>query len=533
MRGWLRRGGFPLLVAFGVAVLAGPLPAMAAAAPTITSFSPTIGAPGTAVTITGTDFSGATAVRFNGTNAASFNVDSNTQVTAVVPVKATSGPIQVVTPLGTATSADTFTVLASGPPTIDSFSPPSGPVGTVVVITGTNLFGATSVKFGNKAAASFTVDSNTQITATVGNGTHTGPITVTTPVGTATSSTDFVVAPAGSPTISSFSPTSGSVGTSVTITGTNFTGATLVAFNLTPASTFTVNSSTQITATVASGTTTGYVHVTTPSGTGTSSTMFTVPGTPTISSFSPTSGPVGTSVTIKGSNLTGTTAVKFNGTNASSFTVNNPNQITAVVGTGTTTGPISVTTPSGTNQSLTNFTVVKAEITSFSPMRGPWGTQVVITGVALTGATGVRFNGVNASSFKVDSDTQITATVATGTTTGTITVTTPAGTLTSADLFTVVHLRTMSLSLARHLVASGNVVAIDGTMACVQVVPVKIQRRVSGSWVTVGTGFTDTSGHYLVRVPNKLGKYRARAVKVLLGNGDACARTKSSVVLNG
>jgi hypothetical protein len=77
------------------------------------------------------------------------------------------------------------------------------------------------------------------------------------------------------PTVSGFSPTSGAVGTSVTISGTNFTGATAVAFNGTAAS-YTVNSSTQITATVPSGATTGPISVTNSSGTGTSSSSFTV-----------------------------------------------------------------------------------------------------------------------------------------------------------------------------------------------------------------------------------------------------------------
>ncbi|MCX6006039.1 MAG: hypothetical protein NTZ34_02110, partial [Chloroflexi bacterium] len=75
-------------------------------------------------------------------------------------------------------------------PTITSFTPTSGGNRTRVIITGTNFTDATSVLFGGKAATSFTVNSNTQITAIAGTGT-TGRITVRTPAGTGTSATDF------------------------------------------------------------------------------------------------------------------------------------------------------------------------------------------------------------------------------------------------------------------------------------------------------------------------------------------------------
>src|SRR5947199_59312 len=104
--------------------------------------------------------------------------------------------------------------------------------------------------------------------------------------------------------ISSFSPTSGPVGTSVTINGLHLTGATSVKFNGTSA-TFTVNTASKITATVPSGATTGKISVTTPGGTDTSSGTFTVTSSqaPNVTGFNPNSGPVGTSVTINGSNL--------------------------------------------------------------------------------------------------------------------------------------------------------------------------------------------------------------------------------------
>ena len=86
----------------------------------------------------------------------------------------------------------------------------------------------------------------------------------------------FKVGTSPVPTISSFSPTSGPVGTTVVINGTGFTGATVVKFNITTQPTFTVNSDIKITTTVPSGATTGPIHVTTPGGTANSSTNFTV-----------------------------------------------------------------------------------------------------------------------------------------------------------------------------------------------------------------------------------------------------------------
>jgi hypothetical protein len=137
----------------------------------------------------GSGLAGATAVTFNGTTAA-YTVVSDTQLTATVPSGATTGPIAVTTPGGTAASASSFTVWY--PPSIGSFTPTKGPVGTLVTITGSAFTGTTAVKFAG-TAATYTVVSDTQITATVPTGAKTGKISVTTPGGTATSATNFQV----------------------------------------------------------------------------------------------------------------------------------------------------------------------------------------------------------------------------------------------------------------------------------------------------------------------------------------------------
>jgi uncharacterized repeat protein (TIGR03803 family) len=148
----------------------------------------TSGKAGQTVEILGTGLSGTTGVKF-GTVAATFTVVSNNYITAVVPSSGTTGFVTVTTPSGTLTSNKKFLIT----PVISSFAPTSGPVGTIVMITGTGFLGATQVTFGGVKATTFTVNSGTQITATVPTGALTGKISVKTPGGTAASTTSFTV----------------------------------------------------------------------------------------------------------------------------------------------------------------------------------------------------------------------------------------------------------------------------------------------------------------------------------------------------
>jgi uncharacterized repeat protein (TIGR03803 family) len=148
------------------------------------------GQEGSTVEILGNNLNGTTAVTFNGTPA-TFQVLNNTYLTAVVPTGATLGLIKVTTPKGVLTSKTSFRVL----PHISGFSPTSGAVGTSVTINGTGLTQTTAVQFGNKVQATFAVVSDIEITATVPSGAKTGPITVKTKSGTATSSQTFTVTP--------------------------------------------------------------------------------------------------------------------------------------------------------------------------------------------------------------------------------------------------------------------------------------------------------------------------------------------------
>lgn len=162
-----------------------------APAPSIASFTPASGPVGTAVTVTGTNFTGASAVTLNGAAVTGFTIVNATTLTFTVPAGATSGAIAVTTTGGTATSTGTFTVTAPAP-TISSFTPTSGGPGTTVTITGTNFTGATAVSIGTLAVTNYTVVSATTITLVLPTTTGvTGAISVVTPGGTATSTATF------------------------------------------------------------------------------------------------------------------------------------------------------------------------------------------------------------------------------------------------------------------------------------------------------------------------------------------------------
>ncbi len=161
-------------------------------------------------------------------------------------------------------------------PTIAALTPPNGPAGTQITITGTKFIaGATTVQF-NGVAASATVTSETILLATVPIGATTGPITVTTPNGVATSASNFTVPTVALPTITGFSPARGQPGTPVTISGLNFAGATAVKFNGMSVIKFSTISPNTITTVVPLRALTGPITVVTPAGTATSANQFIV-----------------------------------------------------------------------------------------------------------------------------------------------------------------------------------------------------------------------------------------------------------------
>lgn len=154
------------------------------AVPFITSFSPTAGLTGTTVIITGGGFTGASAVYIGGVAASSFTVDSDSQISAVVSGSSVTGSVSVTCSFVTV-SLPIYFFTAPVAPTISTFSPVSAQRGQVVTISGNKFLGVTNVSFGGTAAASFTINSDFQIVATVNTGT-TGAVSVTSSSGTGT-----------------------------------------------------------------------------------------------------------------------------------------------------------------------------------------------------------------------------------------------------------------------------------------------------------------------------------------------------------
>jgi hypothetical protein len=418
--------------------------------PTITMFAPLGGGTGSVITITGTNFTGATNVRFGGVPATSFTIVSPTMISAVVG-SGGSGAVSVTTPAGNA--ARTWFSFQQRP-TISSFTPVSGRPSTEVTIRGTNFSQINSVRFGNHEA-SFTIGLDLEtIIAWVPFEAQSDRIYVSNFAGTAVSDSFMVIR---NPEITGFTPSSGSTGTTVTISGAYFQGTTSVRIGGSAASSFTVVSPNMITAVVGVGGT-GRIWVTTPAGSAQSREDFHFISAPQFSHFSPISGASGTTVTIVGTYFNNTTSVTFGGVPAASFTVLSPTTISAVVGSGTT-GRIAVTTPLGTATSIQEFRhIPPPRILGFTPAIAGARTLITITGLNFNNATSVKF-GDSAAVFAVQSSEIIRARLGFGES-GHVSVTTPGGT-DSLDGFTFVDAPKIS-SFYPGSATSGTTVKITG-----------------------------------------------------------------------
>lgn len=322
--------------------------------------------------------------------------------------------------IGACGSSQTSTVVESkrldaatpgATPTITGFAPAWQAVGSAITISGTNFdtkAANNAVTFNAKIQAVVASATATSLVVIVPAGTKSGEITVATAGGKATSPTFFVVKTNGGATVPTIttSPTSGTVGSTVTIVGTNFDTITennIVTFNGTPAivSQAAVPAppasqvmATSLTVTVPSATN-GNITVTTPGGTAISANTFSITPTagttPTITSFSPLRGGVGTSVTLSGTNfdpIAANNIVKFNGASNVAASTATVTSLTVIVPAGVASGPITVTTAGITAKTSLSFTVTGG--VSVTGLKGGaiQGTSLNLLGTALTFAGG-------------------------------------------------------------------------------------------------------------------------------------------------
>jgi large repetitive protein len=383
-------------------------------------------------------------------------------------------------------SNNAYLVLAPGfvpAARVTAVSPGSGPAagGTSVSIAGTGFTGATAVSFGGAAARSFTVNSDSSITAvSPAEGAGTVDVTVANSGGTSITSASDRFTFVAIPSVSSLSPKSGSVagGTEVTITGTGLAAATQVTFGGTPAG-FWVNSDTSITAIspAAEAAGTASVRVTSLGGrsaTGAGSRFTFVVTTPVVAGVDPSTGPAdgGTWVTISGANLSGAGEVDFGGIPAE-FWVNDDSSITAL-SPAASPGAVDVTVTTFGRTSATSsadqftYTVSTPAVSSVDPADGPVGGGMLVTiyGSGFTSATEVDFGGVPAD-FSVNDDGSIIAVSPAGTA-GTVDVTVTNGGGTSdagsGDQFTYVAAPTVaSVDPSSGTTEGGTAVTISGS----------------------------------------------------------------------
>ncbi|MFD8543259.1 IPT/TIG domain-containing protein [Streptomyces sp. NPDC059649] len=340
-----------------------------------------------------------------------------------------------------------------------------------MTVTGANFTSATQVRFGANPATSFTVNSDTRITAVAPAGTGTVQVTVTTPAGISSEFVTYAYTSVSLPVLSSVAPSSGppAGGTTVTLRGSGLSGTTVVRFGATVAPSFTVVSDTQVTAVAPAGSGTVQITVTTPGGTS-NGVAYAYASVPVVSSVSPQQGPVfgGNTVILTGSNFSGATAVSFGSTAATSFTVDSPTRISAVAPAGAAgAAQVVVTGPGGTSSPGVPYFYLDAPVlSSVTPGSGPvaGGTGVTLTGSHFLGATAVRFGATPAASFTVVSDTRITA-VAPPSTAGAVqvTVTTPGGTGGGLSYLYLAAPVLTALSPAAGPVSGGDTVTLTGS----------------------------------------------------------------------
>ncbi len=412
--------------------------------PTVSSFTPSVGGRGTAITIRGFRFSGTFSttptVTFGGIPAQSVTVLGSGELRAIVPQNATTGVIRVTTPGGSAFSTSIFTFIP--PPRITAIVPNIGREGDIIVIRGTAFDLVQGVRFGGIAAQSFTVNSPTQISAIVARG-STGTVSVIAVGGTITSTEEFTFAPP--PTITRVTPTI--IGTTGTfeLQGTGFVGVREVRFtnaniNVTSLSVQVLSSTRML---VAAPRVNLFeevnIKLTTAGGETATAQTLTLVRSPEILGFTPLSGTTGTLVQIIGRNFLASTIsnVQIAGATVASFEVVSDSLLVSRVGrinpVISSRGTVQLTSFGGTVFASTTFANIAPppQITEMEPAFGIEGTLVTVRGANFNDANVVRLvntqSRITITEFRVVTNGQLSFIVPRNATTGTLEIQTSGG----------------------------------------------------------------------------------------------------------
>jgi len=424
--------------------------------PAITSLSPSSAPAGYSgslyVEITGTGFTAASQVRWNGSTLSSYYYSSSTRMTTYVSASAltTAGTAEITVynpPTGGGVSnAATFTITTNPVPVITSLSPNSAPSGYsgsfYVEIAGTGFTSASQVRWNGSTLSSYSYSSSTRMTfwAYASNLTTAGTaeITVYTPPtgGGVSNAAIFTITSNPVPAITSISPDSAQAGSSssvyMDIIGSGFTAASQVRWNGVTLSSYSFYSSTRMTAWVSSSalTTSGTAQVTVynpPTGGGVSNAAtFTITTNPIpyisyLTPYSATAGGAQFTLTVNGSNFSSSSVVRWNGTarttalvSASQVTATIPAGDIATAGTATVSVFDSTPPPAGGGSSTGytfNINNPSPVLSSIAPLSGAAGGEtftLTLNGTGFVQGSVARWNDNDRTTTFV-SATQITA----------------------------------------------------------------------------------------------------------------------------
>ena len=298
---------------------------------------------------------------------------------------------------------------------IASFSPASGPVGTVITLRGSGFTGSKQAWVGSSHSAALKVLSDSRATVTVPADASSGAVAILNSKHAAFTATAFALTQSAAAlpqqSISGFSPMSGPVGSVVTVTGSGFTGSNAAWVGASHDAKLTVVSDTQVRVTIPAGAASGQLAILNPKHAAFSPQTFTVTGAATalrqqqIASISPVSGPVGTVISLVGSGFAGSTSASVGGAGNASLVVLSDTAARITVPTGAASGAVVIASAQYSATAATAFTLSSSPPPPPPPPPPPVPTgelSLRVLGNRLIDAQGatVQLRGVNYSGFE-------------------------------------------------------------------------------------------------------------------------------------